>query len=143
MRRTVGVRRPANICDTISAVDIATGCGRRGDHRAPQKATEEGLDRYRQRRRFPIRDSPYNDTGLINLLWRYCRKAKITTAAVAAVQKNDNACGTAQLDPRAKMVGYRRMDNRRLLVCAICMSLTCTRTLSATMKLQEKVRVKA
>ena len=133
---------------TISAADIATGWweGEAITGRS-QKATEEGLDRIRQRLPFRIREiHPDNDTGLINdLLWRYCRKAKIKMSRSRPYKKNDNAWVEQRNWTHVrKVVGYRRMDTpgELLVLRDLYASLTLYKNFfQPTMKLKEKVRV--
>jgi hypothetical protein len=133
---------------TISAADIATGWweGEAITGRS-QKATEEGMDRIRQRLPFRIREiHPDNDTGLINdLLWRYCRKAKIKMSRSRPYKKNDNAWVEQRNWTHVrKVVGYRRMDTpgELLVLRDLYASLTLYKNFfQPTMKLKEKVRV--
>jgi hypothetical protein len=79
---------------TLSAADIASGwwegeaIGSRSQH-----ATKEGMEAIRARLPFRIKEvHPDNDSGMINdLLWRYCRAAKIRMSRSRPYQKNDNA----------------------------------------------------
>jgi len=133
---------------TISAADIATGWweGEAITGRS-QKATEEGVDGIRQRLPFRIREiHPDNDTGLINdLLWRYCRKAKIKMSRSRPYKKNDNAWVEQRNWTHVrKVVGYRRMDTpgELLVLRDLYASLTLYKNFfQPTMKLKEKVRV--
>ena len=133
---------------TISAADIATGWweGEAITGRS-QKATEEGVDGIRQRLPFRIREiHPDNDTGLINdLLWRYCRKAKIKMSRSRPYKKNDNAWVEQRNWTHVrKVVGYRRMDTagELLILRDLYASLTLYKNFfQPTMKLKEKVRV--
>ena len=156
MWRTAGAGRGAlwagapagQYLNTISAAEIATGWweGEAITGRS-RKATEEGLDRIRQRLPFRIREiHPDNDTGLINdLLWRYCRKAKIKMSRSRPYQKNDNAWVEQRNWTHVrKVLGYRRMDTTGELM--ILRDLYARLTLhknffQPTMKLKEKVRV--
>ena len=100
---------------TLSAVDIATSWWE-GEAilRRTQEATRDGLDRIRKRLPFPIREiHPDNDTGLINdLLWRYCRKARIRMSRSRPYKKNDNAWVEQRNWTHVrKVVGYRRLDS--------------------------------
>jgi hypothetical protein len=79
---------------TLSAADIAIGwwegepiLGR------SQVATKEGMDRIRQRLPFGILEMhPDNASGMINdLLWGYCKKARIRMSRWRPYKKNDNA----------------------------------------------------
>ena len=133
---------------TLSVADIATGwwegepiMGR------SQAATKEGLDRVCARLPFRIREvHPDNDTGLINdLLWNYCRKAKIKMSRSRPYKKNDNAWVEQRNWTHVrKVVGYRRLDTAGEL--GILRELYgCLRLyknfFQPTMKLAEKVRV--
>jgi hypothetical protein len=100
---------------TISAVDIATSWWE-GEAilRRTQEATRDGLDRIRKRLPFPIREiHPDNDTGLINdLLWRYCKQARIRMSRSRPYKKNDNAWVEQRNWTHVrKVVGYRRLDS--------------------------------
>jgi hypothetical protein len=104
---------------TISAVDIASGwweglaiAGR------SQRATKEGLDRIRSRCPFRILEiHPDNDSGLINdLLFRYCRQARIRMSRSRPYKKNDNAWVEQKNWTHVrKVVGYRRYETMRQL----------------------------
>lgn len=99
---------------TISAADIATGWWE-GEVilRRSQAATKEGLDRIRGRLPFPIREiHPDNDTGMINdLVWAYCRQARIRMSRSRPYKKNDNAWVEQRNWTHVrKVVGYRRLD---------------------------------
>jgi hypothetical protein len=132
---------------TLSVADIATGwwegepiMGR------SQAATKEGLDRVRTRLPFRLREvHPDNDTGMINdLLWNYCKKAKIKMSRSRPYKKNDNAWVEQRNWTHVrKVVGYRRLDTPEEL--AIMRELYgCLRLyknfFQPTMKLKEKVR---
>ncbi len=102
---------------TLSTVDIASGWweGQAIPGRS-QRATEEGLKQIRSRCPFRIREiHPDNDSGLINdLLWRYCRGARIRMSRSRPYQKNDNAWVEQKNWTHVrKMVGYRRYDTTR------------------------------
>jgi hypothetical protein len=133
---------------TLSAADIATGwwegepiMGR------SQAATKEGMDRIRSRLPFRILEiHPDNDSGMINdLLWGYCRKARIRMSRSRPYQKNDNAWVEQRNWTHVrKVVGYRRLDTAGEL--AILRELYGCFTVyknffQPTMKLAEKVRV--
>ena len=133
---------------TISAVDIATGWWE-GEPIAgrSQEATKEGLDAIRKRLPFRLLEiHPDNDTGMINnLLWNYCRKARIRMSRSRPYKKNDNAWVEQKNWTHVrKVVGYRRMDTtgelrilRELYAC-----LTVYKNFfQPSMKLIEKVRV--
>lgn len=102
---------------TLSVVDIASGWweGQAIAGRS-QRATEEGLKQIRARCPFRIREiHPDNDSGLINdLLWRYCREARIRMSRSRPYQKNDNAWVEQKNWTHVrKMVGYRRYDTTK------------------------------
>lgn len=133
---------------TISAADIASGwwesepiLGR------SQVATKEGLDQIRQRLPFRMREiHPDNDSGMINdLLWRYCKKARIRMSRSRPYKKNDNAWVEQRNWTHVrKVVGYRRMDTAEEL--AVLKEMYASLTLyknffQPTMKLIEKVRI--
>lgn len=133
---------------TLSAADIATGwwegeaiMGR------SQLATKEGMDRIRQRLPFRILEiHPDNDSGMINeLLWGYCKKARIRMSRSRPYKKNDNAWVEQRNWTHVrKVVGYRRLDTAGEL--AILRELYGCFTVyknffQPTMKLAEKVRV--
>jgi hypothetical protein len=132
---------------TLSAADIATGwwegepiMGR------SQAATKEGMDRIRGRLPFRIQEiHPDNDSGMINdLLWDYCRKARIRMSRSRPYKKNDNAWVEQRNWTHVrKVVGYRRLDTVGEL--AILQELYGCFTVyknffQPTMKLAEKVR---
>ena len=133
---------------TISAADIASGWweGEAITGRS-QQATGEGMDRIRQRLPFRIREiHPDNDTGLINdLLWRYCRAARIKMSRSRPYKKNDNAWVEQRNWTHVrKVVGYRRMDTtgELLILRDLYASLTLYKNFfQPSMKLKEKVRV--
>lgn len=100
---------------TLSVVDIATGWWE-GEPilRRTQESTFEGMKRLRARLPFRIREiHPDNDTGLINeLMWHYCRAAKIAMSRSRPYQKNDNAWVEQRNWTHVrKVVGYRRIDS--------------------------------
>lgn len=79
---------------TLSLADIASGWWEGEPIPArTQKATQEAIERIRQRIPFRIREiHPDNDGGLINeLLWRYCQQKGIRMSRSRPYQKNDNA----------------------------------------------------
>ena len=79
---------------TISAADIATGWWEcEAIMRRTQEATRDGMERIRKRLPFRILEiHPDNDTGMINeLMWQYCKKAKIKMSRSRPYKKNDNA----------------------------------------------------
>ncbi len=102
---------------TLSTVDIASGWweGQAIPGRS-QRATEEGLKQIRARCPFRILEiHPDNDSGLINdLLWRYCRGARIRMSRSRPYQKNDNAWVEQKNWTHVrKVVGYRRYDTTK------------------------------
>lgn len=132
---------------TLSAADIASGwwegepiMGR------SQVATKEGMDRIRQRLPFRILEiHPDNDSGMINeLLWGYCKKARIRMSRSRPYKKNDNAWVEQRNWTHVrKVVGYRRLDTAGEL--AILRELYGCFTVyknffQPTMKLAEKIR---
>jgi hypothetical protein len=132
---------------TLSAADIASGwwegepiMGR------SQLATQEGMERIRQRLPFRILEiHPDNDSGMINeLLWGYCKKARIRMSRSRPYKKNDNAWVEQRNWTHVrKVVGYRRLDTAGEL--AILRELYGCFTVyknffQPTMKLAEKVR---
>jgi hypothetical protein len=133
---------------TLSAADIATGWweGEAIMVRS-QLATKEGLDRIRQRLPFRILEiHPDNDSGMINdLLWGYCKKARIRVSRSRPYKKNDNAWVEQRNWTHVrKVVGYRRLDTvgelailRELYGCFTAYK----NFFQPTMKLVEKVRV--
>ncbi len=102
---------------TLSTVDIASGWweGQAIPGRS-QRATEEGLKQIRARCPFRILEiHPDNDSGLINdLLWRYCRGARIRMSRSRPYKKNDNAWVEQKNWTHVrKVVGYRRYDTTK------------------------------
>jgi hypothetical protein len=99
---------------TLSLADIATGWWEGEPIPArTQHATQEAIERIRQRIPFRIREiHPDNDGGLINdLLWRYCRQKGIRMSRSRPYQKNDNAWVEQRNWTHVrKMVGYQRYD---------------------------------
>lgn len=133
---------------TISAADIATGwwegeaiLGR------SQVATRDGLNEIRGRLPFRVREiHPDNDTGMINdLLWNYCREARIKMSRSRPYKKNDNAWVEQRNWTHVrKVVGYRRMDTQGELAILreLYRNLTFYKNFfQPTIKLIEKVRV--
>ena len=101
---------------TISLVDIATTWWE-GEPilRRNQLATKDGLDRMRKRFPFRILEiHPDNDTGCINdLIWKYCKEAKIKMSRSRPYKKNDNAWVEQRNWTQVrKQVGYSRMDTQ-------------------------------
>jgi hypothetical protein len=100
---------------TLSAVDIATNWweGQAIPVRS-QHATCEGLNQMRLRFPFRIRElHPDNDSALVNdLLWNWCRQARIRLSRSRPYKKNDNAwIEQKNWTHVRKIVGYRRYDN--------------------------------
>jgi len=133
---------------TLSTVDIATGWweGQAIPGRS-QRATGEGLDEIRRRCPFRLREvHPDNDSGLINdLLWRYCRAARIRMSRSRPYQKNDNAWVEQKNWTHVrKVVGYRRYDTMRqvaLLNEIYAVARLYQNFFQPVMKLKSKVRV--
>ena len=101
---------------TISAVDIATSWWE-GEpiFCRNQRATKSGLDQMRKRFPFRIREvHPDNDTGFINdVMWKYCKDAKIKMSRSRPYKKNDNAWVEQRNWTQVrKQVGYSRMDSQ-------------------------------
>jgi hypothetical protein len=99
---------------TLSAVDIATNWweGQAIPVRS-QHATREGLNQMRPRFPFRIRElHPDNDSALVNdLLWDWCRQARIRMSRSRPYKKNDNAwIEQKNWTHVRKVVGYRRYD---------------------------------
>ena len=101
---------------TISAADIASGWWEcEAILRRTQQATRDGMDRMRKRLPFRILEiHPDNDTGMINnLLWEYCKKAKIKMSRSRPYKKNDNAWVEQRNWTHVrKQVGYSRMESQ-------------------------------
>jgi hypothetical protein len=133
---------------TLSVVDIATGWweGEPITGRS-QTATKAGLDEIRKRLPFRVREiHPDNDTGLINnLLWKYCRKARIKMSRSRPYKKNDNAWVEQRNWTHVrKVVGYERMDTTGELriLRELYADLTVYKNFfQPVLKLKEKVRV--
>lgn len=105
---------------TLSTVDIASGWweGQAIPGRS-QRATGEGFQQIRVRCPFRILEiHPDNDSGLINdLLWRYCRAARIRMSRSRPYQKNDNAWVEQKNWTHVrKVVGYRRYDTTKQMM---------------------------
>ena len=99
---------------TLSGVDIASGWweGQAIAVRSQQQ-TKFGLEQMRPRFPFRIREiHPDNDSALINdLLWDWCREAKIRMSRSRPYKKNDNAWVEQKNWTHVrKVVGYRRYD---------------------------------
>jgi hypothetical protein len=133
---------------TLSAADIASGwwegepiMGR------SQVATKTGMEGIRQRLPFPIREiHPDNDSGMINdLLFGYCKAAKIKMSRSRPYQKNDN-CWVEQRNWThvRKVAGYRRLDTvgELTILRELYRSVTLYKNFfQPTIKLVEKIRV--
>ncbi len=132
---------------TISAVDIATGWWEAAAIlRRTQENTRDGLDSIRKRLPFRVLEiHPDNDTGMINdLIWRYCKRARIKMSRSRPYKKNDNAWVEQKNWTHVrKVVGYRRMDNAAELELLhglyekLCLYKN---YFQPTMKLKEKIR---
>jgi hypothetical protein len=99
---------------TLSAVDIASGWweGEAISSRS-QQSTKEGMEAIRARVPFRIREiHPDNDSGMVNdLLWRYCKEARIKMSRSRPYKKNDNAWVEQRNWTHVrKVVGYQRLD---------------------------------
>jgi hypothetical protein len=99
---------------TLSAADIASGWweGEAISSRS-QQATKEGMEEIRARVPFRIREiHPDNDSGMVNdLLWRYCKGARIKMSRSRPYKKNDNAWVEQRNWTHVrKVVGYQRLD---------------------------------
>ena len=132
---------------TLSLADIASGWWEGEPIPArTQQATQEALDRIRQRIPFRILEiHPDNDGGLINdLLWRYCKGKGIRMSRSRPYQKNDNAWVEQRNWTHVrKMVGYQRYDTmpELLLLSELYGHLRQYKNFfQPTMKLQSKIR---
>jgi hypothetical protein len=132
---------------TISAADIATGWWEcEAILRRTQEATRDGMDRMRKRLPFRILEiHPDNDTGMINnLMWEYCKKARIKMSRSRPYKKNDNAWVEQRNWTHVrKQVGYRRMDSQAELelLNSLYEKLRLYKNFfQPTMKLIEKIR---
>jgi len=133
---------------TLSATDIATGwwegCAQMG---RSQHATQESLERIRQRAPFRIREvHPDNDSGILNdLLWNYCRRRRIGMSRSRPYEKNDNAWVEQKNWTHVrKVVGYGRFTTAaqcELLRELYQAAADFRNFLQPAMKLKEKVRV--
>jgi len=99
---------------TLSAVDIATGWweGQAIGARTQQQ-TLAGLEQMQPRFPFPIKEiHPDNDSAMINdLLWDWCKQARIRMSRSRPYKKNDNAWVEQKNWTHVrKVVGYRRYD---------------------------------
>jgi hypothetical protein len=132
---------------TISVVDIATSWWEAEPIlRRTQEITREGMDRIRKRLPFRVLEiHPDNDTGMINdLMWQYCKKARIKMSRSRPYKKNDNAWVEQRNWTHVrKVVGYRRMDSAaELEVLHQLYERLCLykNYFQPTMKLKEKIR---
>jgi hypothetical protein len=133
---------------TLSAVDIATNWweGQAIPVRS-QQATREGLNQMRPRFPFRIREvHPDNDSALVNdLLWDWCRQARIRMSRSRPYKKNDNAWVEQKNWTHVrKVVGYRRYDNMsevRLLNQIYAVLRLYKNFCLPTIKLKSKTRV--
>lgn len=133
---------------TLSSVDIATNWweGQAIAARS-QLATKEGMEQIRLRFPFRIREvHPDNDSALVNdLLWDWCRAAKIRLSRSRPYKKNDNAwIEQKNWTHVRKMVGYRRYDNTvelQLLNQIYAVSRLYKNFFQPTIKLASKQRV--
>lgn len=133
---------------TLSAVDIASGWWE-GEVLASrgQQATKEAMEAICQRAPFRIREiHPDNDSGLINeLLWKYCKGARIKMSRSRPYKKNDNAWVEQRNWTHVrKVVGYRRLDTtgEMAVLRKLYEALRLYKNFfQPTMKLQSKERV--
>jgi len=132
---------------TISVVDIATSWWEAEPIlRRTQENTREGMDRIRKRLPFRVLEiHPDNDTGMINdLMWQYCKKARIRMSRSRPYKKNDNAWVEQRNWTHVrKVVGYRRMESAaELEVLHQLYERLCLykNYFQPTMKLKEKIR---
>jgi hypothetical protein len=133
---------------TLSAVDIASSWweGEVISSRS-QQATQEAMETIRQRAPFRIREiHPDNDSGLINeLLWNYCKGARIRMSRSRPYKKNDNAWVEQRNWTHVrKVVGYQRFDTtgEMLLLRELYAQLRLYKNFfQPAMKLQSKQRV--
>lgn len=132
---------------TFSATDIATGWWEGEPQMGrSQKATQESLERIRQRLPFRVREvHPDNDSGILNdLLWNYCRRHRIAMSRSRPYQKNDNAWVEQKNWTHVrKVVGYGRFTTAgqgEVLRALYAAAADFRNFLQPTMKLQEKVR---
>lgn len=99
---------------TLSVTDIASGWWEGEPQMGrSQRATQEGLKAIRGRLPFRLCElHPDNDSAILNeLLWKYCRKARIRMSRSRPYQKNDNAwVEQKNWTHIRKVVGYRRYD---------------------------------
>jgi len=133
---------------TLSATDIATGWWEGSPQLGrSQKATQESLERIRQRVPFRVQEvHPDNDSGILNdLLWNYCRRHRMRMSRSRPYQKNDNAWVEQKNWTHVrKVVGYGRFTTAAQ--CEVLRALYAAAAdfrnfLQPAMKLKEKVRV--
>ena len=133
---------------TLSAVDIASGWweGQAIGARSQQE-TKQGLEQIRPRFPFPIKEiHPDNDSAMINdLLWDWCRKAKIRMSRSRPYKKNDNAwIEQKNWTHVRKVVGYRRYDSAaelKLLNQIYAVARLYRNFFQPTIKIRHKVRI--
>ena len=133
---------------TLSAVDIASGWWE-GEAIAvrSQQETKQGMEQIRLRFPFPIKEiHPDNDSAMINdLLWDWCRGAKIRMSRSRPYKKNDNAwIEQKNWTHVRKVVGYRRYDSGRelqLLNQIYALERLYRNFFQPTIKIREKVRI--
>ena len=133
---------------TLSATDIATGWWEGSPQKGrSQKATQESLERIRQRMPFRMREvHPDNDSGILNdLLWNYCRRHRIRMSRSRPYQKNDNAWVEQKNWTHVrKVVGLRAVHDGGAMrdIAGSCMLAAADfrNFLQPAMKLKEKVR---
>lgn len=133
---------------TLSAVDIASGWweGQAIGARSQQE-TKQGLEQIRPRFPFPLKEiHPDNDSAMINdLLWDWCRQAKIRMSRSRPYKKNDNAwIEQKNWTHVRKVVGYRRYDSAgelKLLNQIWAVARLYRNFFQPTIKIREKVRV--
>lgn len=133
---------------TLSAVDIATSWweGQAIAVRS-QHETKAGLEKMRPRFPFRIQEiHPDNDSALINdLLWDWCREARIKMSRSRPYKKNDNAwIEQKNWTHVRKVVGYRRYDTTgelKLLNEIYATAGLYRNFLQPAIKLREKTRV--
>jgi hypothetical protein len=132
---------------TLSVVDIATGWWEaRPQLGRSQAATQASFEAIRKGLPFRVRElHPDNDSGILNdLLWRYCRRARIALSRSRPYQKNDNAWVEQKNWTHVrKVVGYGRYDTdeeREVLRELYRVLVDYKNFFQPVMKLREKVR---
>ena len=133
---------------TLSAVDIATSWweGQAIAVRS-QHETKAGLEKMRPRFPFRIQEIHLdNDSALINdLLWDWCREARIKMSRSRPYKKNDNAwIEQKNWTHVRKVVGYRRYDTTgelKLLNEIYAIAGLYRNFFQPAIKLREKTRV--